>query len=184
MRKATTPGSLYRLIYRSREVIAQVVPDGATEAGLQRELRAIVATARWRNKDDNITGALFFADGGFAQVLEGPRELVERTFERIAADHRHADVTVLSFTPAHQRSFPDWPMGFCGHTASGGNDLLEHPCHGGISSGARAMTGSDVLRFLEKAVRQEDVWIEAKPQDPAPNTPPLSPAPESPAPVP
>src|ERR1700692_4200905 len=92
MRKAATPGSLYRLIYRSREVIAQIAPDAVTEAGLQRELRAIVSTARWRNKDDNLTGALLFTGGGFTQVLEGRREIVERTFARVAADHRHTDV--------------------------------------------------------------------------------------------
>jgi blue light- and temperature-responsive anti-repressor len=161
MRKATTPGSLYRLIYRSREVVAQVVPDGATEAVLQRELRAIVTSARSHNKDDNITGALLFADSGFAQVLEGPREIVERTFERIAADPRHTDVTVLSFTPAHQRSFPDWPMGFRAQTASGSADSFEHLSDSGIFSGARVMTGSDVLRFLEKVVQQEDVGIGA-----------------------
>jgi blue light- and temperature-responsive anti-repressor len=161
MRKATTPGSLYRLIYRSREVIAQVVPDGAAEAGLQRELRAIVSAARLRNKADNVTGALLFTPAGFTQVLEGPREILERTFERIAADRRHADVTVLSFTPTHRRSFPDWPMGFCGHTPPGTADLLGYPSDSGISSGARVATGSDVLRLLERLVRQEDAWIGA-----------------------
>jgi hypothetical protein len=159
MRKATTPGSLYRLIYRSREVIAQVVPDGATEAGLQRELRAIVAAARSHNKDDNVTGALLFGNSEFTQVLEGPREIVERTFERIAADRRHTDVTVLSFTPALQRSFPDWSLGFLGRTPPGSSDSFEHLSDSGVFSGARVMIGSDVLKFLEKVVQQEDVWI-------------------------
>src|ERR1700730_2662969 len=110
MRKAATPGSLYRLIYRSREVIAQVAPDAENEAGLQRELRASVSTARCRNKDDNLTGALLFTGGGFAQVLEGRREIVERTFERIAADRRHTDVTVPKFTPTPPRSLSDLRM--------------------------------------------------------------------------
>jgi hypothetical protein len=161
MRRAATPGSLYRLIYRSREVIAEVVPDAVTEASLQRELRAIVSTARWRNKDDNLTGALLFTGGGFAQVLEGRREVVERTFERIAADRRHTDVTVLSFTPTPQRSFPDWPMGFCGQPTPGSAELFEHLSDTSIFFGARVTTGSDVLRFLEKLVQREDVWIGA-----------------------
>ena len=161
MRKAATPGSLYRLIYRSREVIAQFAPDAVTEAGLQRELRAIVSTARWHNKDDNLTGALLFTGGGFAQVLEGRREVVERTFKRIAADRRHTDVTVLSFTPTPQRSFPDWPMGFCGQTPQGSAELFDHLSDTSIFSSGRVTTGSDVLRFLEKLVQQEDVWIGA-----------------------
>jgi hypothetical protein len=158
MRKAATPGSLYRLIYRSREVIAQVAPDAVTEAGLYRELRAIVSTARSRNKEDNITGALLFTGAGFAQILEGPREVVERTFDRVAADRRHADVTVLCFTPTAQRSFPDWPMGFCGQSPPGSAELFAHPSDTSMLSGARITTGSDVLRFLEKLIQQEDVW--------------------------
>jgi hypothetical protein len=161
IRKATTPGSLYRLIYRSREVIAQVVPDAATEAGLQRELRAIVSAARRHNKADNVTGALLFTGMGFVQVLEGPREVVERTFEHIAMDRRHADVTVLSFTPTQQRSFPDWSMGFCGQTPPGSADPLGYPSGTGIWSGARGTTASDILRLLERVVQQEDAWIEA-----------------------
>jgi hypothetical protein len=161
MRKATTAGSLYRLIYRSREVIAQVVPDAATEAGLQRELRAIVSAARANNKGDNVTGALLFTGTGFAQVLEGPREVVERTFERIAMDRRHADVTVLSFTPTQQRSFPDWSMGFCGQTQRGSTEPLGYPADNGIFSGVRGTTGSDILRLLERVIQQEDVWIGA-----------------------
>jgi len=161
MRKAATPGSLYRLIYRSREVIAQVAPDAVTEAGLQRELRAIVSTARRHNKDDNLTGALLFAGGAFAQVLEGRREVVESTFERVAADRRHTDVTVLSFTPTPQRSFPDWPMGFCDQPPPGSAELFEHLSDTSISAGARVTTSRDVLRFLEKLVEQEDVWTGA-----------------------
>src|SRR4051812_41574916 len=84
IRRVTTAGSLYRLIYRSRQVIAHVVPDAATEAGLQRQLRTIVSAARFHNKAANITGALLFTGAGFVQVLEGAREVVERTFDRIA----------------------------------------------------------------------------------------------------
>jgi hypothetical protein len=158
MRKAVTPGSLYRLIYRSREVIAQVAPDSVTEAGLHRELRAIVSVARCRNTEDNITGALLFTGTGFAQILEGRREVLERTFDRIAMDRRHTDVAILSFTPTPQRSFSDWPMGFCGQAQPGSPELFAHPSDTGTLSGARITTGSDVLRFLEKLIQQEDAW--------------------------
>jgi len=157
MRKVTTPTTLYRLIYRSREVIAQATSDGATEEGLQRELRAIVSSARWRNTTENVTGALLFTEAGFAQVLEGARETVERTFERIAADRRHADVTVLSFTPTQRRSFPDWPMAFCDRSAAGSADVLGRVAEVGTFSGSRVTTGSDVLRLLERLVHQEDI---------------------------
>jgi hypothetical protein len=161
MRRATTPVSLYRLIYRSRDVIVQVVPDAMTEEGLQRELRAIVTSARWHNKADNLTGALMYTGAGFAQVLEGPREVVECTFERIAADSRHADVTVLSFTPTQRRSFPEWPLAFCGQSTGGSVDPRGRLTDGAIFSGPQVTIGSDVLRLLECVVQQEDAWIGA-----------------------
>jgi hypothetical protein len=154
LKKASTSGSLYRLIYCSRNV-------GVPDSGTEQEIRAILAIARRCNKADNVTGALLFTATGFAQVLEGPREVVERTFERINVDPRHADVTMLSFTPTERRSFPDWPLGFCGQTSLGAADPLEHVLADTMFAGPRATTGSDVLRLLEKVVQREDEWIAA-----------------------
>lgn len=157
MRKMNMSGSLYRLIYCSRNVIAQALPGAVVED----EIRAILATSRRSNKADNLTGALLFTVSGFAQVLEGAREVVDSTFERIIADPRHADVMVLSFTPAERRSFPDWPMGFSGQTSPGTVDPLIHLLGDTVSVGPRATTGSDVLRLLEKVVQREDEGIPA-----------------------
>lgn len=148
--------SLYRLIYCSRNVILQILPD----ADLHAAIRIILETSRCNNKASNVTGALLFTASGFAQVLEGTREVVERTFEHICADPRHADVTVLSFTPTERRSFPDWPMGFSGQ-ATTDVDPLAPLLANDIVSGPRATTGSDVLRLLEKVVHQEDIWAAA-----------------------
>jgi hypothetical protein len=175
VRKTTTPGSLYRLIYRSREVIARSIPHTGPDAGagIQRAVRAIVSTARNHNKDANVTGALLFTEAGFVQVLEGPRDIVERTFERIAADPRHTDVTVLSFTPALRRSFPDWPMGFYGQTP----DPDKTASANGALLSPRVTTGAEVLKLLERLVQQEDAWIEG-----CETTDRVSPAPGNPAP--
>ncbi|HBK07251.1 MAG TPA: hypothetical protein DDZ81_15595 [Acetobacteraceae bacterium] len=161
MRKPLTSGALYRLIYCSRNIIARVVPDASTPEGLEREIQAILAVARERNKASNVTGALLFTALGFAQVLEGAREVVEPLFERIGADPRHADVTVLSFTPTGRRSFPDWPMGFCGQPSPAATDPLAHLLADANFGGRRATTGSDVLRMLEHIVQRENEWIAA-----------------------
>lgn len=50
----------------------------------------------------------------FGQVLEGPRDAIEATFERIQGDERHGDVTLLSFGPSDARGFPDWSMAHVG----------------------------------------------------------------------
>lgn len=154
MKKTTMSGTLYRLIYCSRNVILQALPDTAMEDAIN----AIVASARSANKANNITGALLFTGSGFAQVLEGPREVVERTFDRICADPRHADVTVLSFTPTERRCFPDWPMGFTAQIGADADDPLAPLLGAAASPGPRATTGSDVLRLLEKLVHRQDEW--------------------------
>jgi hypothetical protein len=159
MKKTTMPDSLYRMIYCSRNVIAQVLPAAAAPGGVEQEIRAILATARRCNSADNVTGALLFTASGFAQVLEGPREVVERTFERLSSDPRHTDVTALSFTPIERRSFPDWSMAFCDQTSLGEADPLAHLVTDAAFVGPRVTTGSDVLRMLESVVQRD--WIVA-----------------------
>ncbi len=157
MKKTNMAGALYRLIYCSRNILSQAAPGVATED----VIRAILSSARRRNMANNVTGALLFTASGFAQVLEGAREVVEHTFEQICADPRHADVSVLSFTPTERRSFPDWAMAFSGHLSPNGVDLLAPLLSDAIAGGPRATTGSDVLHLLEKVVQREDEWIAA-----------------------
>lgn len=159
MRKPLMSGALYRLIYCSRNVIAQDPSAGLDR--LEPELRAILAVSRERNRTSNVTGALLATASGFAQVLEGPRDVVEPLFERIGADPRHTDVTVLSFTPTERRSFPNWPMGFRAQQHAAEPDPLAHLLADANLGGRRATTGSDVLRMLENVVRQEDAWMPA-----------------------
>jgi hypothetical protein len=151
MRKTNMSGSLYRLIYCSRNLMG-----AAAGEAMEPEIGEILATARQRNKADNVTGALLFTASGFAQVLEGSRDVVERTFDRISADRRHSDVAVLSFTPTERRSFPDWSMGFCGQPSRSVADPLANLFTDATHAGPRATTGSDVLRLLEKLVQQQD----------------------------
>jgi hypothetical protein len=169
VKKGSVSGLLYRLIYCSRiipdrggdGIVDNNAPEVSVAGALEAELRAILATARRRITADEVTGALLFTAAGFAQVLEGQREVVERTFDRISADPRHADVKVLSFTPTERRSFPDWPMGFYGQTTPGAVDPLSGLFPDPAYSGPRITTGSDVLRLLERLVQQEDQWIAA-----------------------
>jgi blue light- and temperature-responsive anti-repressor len=158
VKRTTMAGSLYRLIYCSRNNIARAVPAAATADGIEQEIRDILVTARRCNAADNVTGALLFTASGFAQVLEGPRDVVERTFDRISSDPRHADVTALSFTPTERRSFPDWSMAFCGRPSPAADDPLAHLLGDPLFARPRVTTGSDVLRMLESAVLREDDW--------------------------
>ncbi|SFL36955.1 BLUF domain-containing protein [Methylobacterium pseudosasicola] len=104
---------LYRLVYASKNLLEM------SEAEASAAIAQILETSRRNNAKVEVTGALLFNGGAFAQVLEGPRRAVESTFERIQRDERHGEVTVLQCGPAERRGFPNWSMGFVGHSARG-----------------------------------------------------------------
>lgn len=100
--------TMYRLVYYSRNHLA------SDEALFASNVEDILAKSRVNNERDEITGALLFNAGCFAQVLEGPLGRVEAAFERIQQDERHGDVSLLALEPIDRRSFPNWAMGFIG----------------------------------------------------------------------
>ena len=70
---------MYYLIYSSK------ASDGMNET----DLKQILAKAEEKNKKQNITGLLVYFNGTFIQMLEGKKEDVLETFERIEDDDRH-----------------------------------------------------------------------------------------------
>ncbi len=138
-------GQLYKIIYCSKNLI--VGADG------DRELSQILGTARANNSRHGVTGALLFNSGFFAQVLEGPQAAIERVFERIQCDPRHAEVTVLESGNTEERSFPEWSMAHVRPPseaeASGIASTLDHALLN------PATAGRDVLDLLRTLVAQE-----------------------------
>ena len=95
------------------ESITTLVYASSAAALLGREqLLELMAKARANNTAHHITGMLLYKDGNFLQVLEGPKDEVERTFRRISRDRRHQDVMVLLHEERTNRCFPDWSMAF------------------------------------------------------------------------
>ncbi len=92
---------LVRLMYASR----------AAESVAQDELLAVLKTSRARNPVIGVTGVLCLSAGTFLQVLEGGRSAVSALYNRIAADPRHREVTLLSFEEIGERRFAGWSMG-------------------------------------------------------------------------
>lgn len=88
------------------------------------ELQELLLIARRNNDRDAITGMLLYEDGTFLQVLEGENDVVEATYQRIAADNRHHKIMLIARFEVDHRSFHDWEMGF--FDASGGK-LLQLP---------------------------------------------------------
>jgi hypothetical protein len=96
---------LVQLVYHSRPTIADAVGERL------KEFRAIHSTAVTVNRRNNISGFLVFTKTHFIQVLEGDRQTVMATFERIRKDKRHSDIALLDVIPCPARVFPNWAMG-------------------------------------------------------------------------
>ncbi len=91
--------AMIQLIYASR-------PFGFDAA----VLNSILTMARHCNARDDITGALICREDLYLQMLEGPAEMVEAAYARIARDGRHLEISQLVKEPITARLFPQWAM--------------------------------------------------------------------------
>jgi hypothetical protein len=99
---------LVRLCYVSRSLIAPHSP----------EMLDIVRASLRHNGAYNVTGALYFDERQFFQVIEGEATTIERLFERISRDRRHDAVALLARHPIEERTFGAWSMKFHDGTAT------------------------------------------------------------------
>jgi hypothetical protein len=90
---------LSQIIYASR-------PFGF-DAGV---LDDILTVSRRLNARDHITGTLICRGDMYLQLIEGPPEAIDTTFDRIAGDDRHLEVTLLLTRAVATRMFPGWAM--------------------------------------------------------------------------
>ena len=138
----------YRVVYCSRNLI------GGADAQQHAEIGQILQTARANNSRKEVTGALLYNAGYFAQVLEGPQTAVEEIFERIQRDARHADVTVLEGGAADQRDFPDWSMAHVEPATQAQSPVISEKLHEAMQDPEAA--GHGVLTLMRSLVVQED----------------------------
>lgn len=68
---------------------------------------------RW-NFDHQITGVLYYEDGYFGQIIEGPENFIQETFEKISKDPKHSVKRILEKRKIEDRLFPNWSMQFFG----------------------------------------------------------------------
>jgi hypothetical protein len=135
---------LYSLAYLSRSQL------DSRDSFAQLELLNILLVSRLHNGRSGVTGCLLLNHGCFAQVLEGSRQAVESTFERVECDPRHRSVAVLHFRPLERRIFSDWAMAHasadqCGDSVPGGFGEVDLGLKG-LSAASDDL--SEVLRSL------------------------------------
>ena len=71
----------------------------------------IIASSQKNNGNAKVTGLLINNGEYFIQLLEGKKDDVMKTFNRICADHRHFRVKILYSASSSSRLFPEWAMG-------------------------------------------------------------------------
>lgn len=92
---------LSHLLYMSR----------AVHEWTEESLVALSEDCQRRNTESGLTGLLLHGNGHFLQLLEGRRQPLLLTYDRIRRDDRHTNVTLLLDGAISQRTFPAWAMG-------------------------------------------------------------------------
>jgi hypothetical protein len=93
---------VYHLIYVS----------SAVNLFSDEKLRELLEVSRRNNGARDVTGMLLYIDGNFLQVLEGEKDNVLGTYQRISNDSRHRGVITLLQGDIDKRDFAEWSMGF------------------------------------------------------------------------
>jgi hypothetical protein len=75
-------------------------------------LEDILKIGRVNNTKKGITGMLCFKNKYFIQCLEGERNRVNQTYNKIRNDERHSNVVLIEYTQIEEREFKDWCMGY------------------------------------------------------------------------
>lgn len=75
-------------------------------------LEDILRASRRNNAAANVTGLLIAGGNRFLQVLEGPDQSVQNTYDRICKDVRHRAPVILKRDAIEERAFGAWSMGF------------------------------------------------------------------------
>ena len=96
----------------SEQLFNLVYTSTAKDLFDDQSLKELLKVARRNNKANNISGMLLYSEGVFMQVLEGPRDKVQQTFDHINEDPRHHSVIILSQSLIEERQFGEWEMGF------------------------------------------------------------------------
>ena len=92
---------------------AQIIYVSAAAPSLtQSEVERLLARAREKNELAGVTGMILHHEGTFLQALEGPPEIVEPLYARVAKDPRHTHIVLLLRRTVAEPSFEGWHMGF------------------------------------------------------------------------
>ena len=118
---------MYRILYCSRNLIA------GGENRSNQAIGQILEKARTNNQRRNVTGALLYNAGYFAQVLEGPKVEIEQVIDCSAID---------------LRDFPEWSMARVQPVSESQADIAGDAVHSALQNPEAANGVLELLRSL------------------------------------
>lgn len=139
---------MHSWIMSGQHDLAQILYISTVCPGESANLPAILAAARRNNARDGITGLLMFNGKRFLQVLEGPAEVVEQTFERIRRDSRHRAQVVLSRKRIDRREFGRWSIAF--HNGSASEPGMRRGDISALTSAAHPNLRAELMAFAQQ----------------------------------
>ena len=111
-------------------------------------LENILTKSRANNPAIGITGNLIYHADLFLQLLEGPHSAVEKLYETILADSRHADIVKLRDGNFNRRLFASWAMKNDGHQSW----MLSR-------SEIARMSSDEALQLFDRLARENDQFL-------------------------
>ena len=80
------------------------------ERTIDQDLINITTAAKRHNVEYGITGLLFYHNGRFLQIIEGPQKSLESLMDILETDTRHRNIERIIDEPIRERGFRDWNM--------------------------------------------------------------------------
>ena len=127
---------LSRLIYYSKSSKRMSLED----------IREILKKSNQNNSVRGITGALYYTESYFIQVLEGGRKQVNEVFSKITGDDRHQNVVITNLSYIESRDFEKWSMLYLKSDKITETDILRHSSSTVLDP--TNMTSDNILAFV------------------------------------
>ena len=108
-------------------------------------LEEILTKSRSNNPSIGVTGNLIYHSDLFLQLLEGPHLAVDKLYQTILADNRHADIVKLRDETFSRRLFASWAMKNDGHQSW----MLSR-------SEIARMNNDEALQLFDRLAREND----------------------------
>jgi hypothetical protein len=124
---------------------------------INQALKDIVSSSKRNNPKAPITGALFFHNGRFLQIIEGPKESLDDLMSHITKDYRSKNVLELVNEPILQRSFSLWNMDSFNLSTQEPLDLKELKLIRDVYKYNLVVKTDILIQFFKSALKSHDL---------------------------